>query len=132
MLITPDLSQAVESSDDVQIPDGVYKVRVESAELKDTQRGEKRLNWKLRIWGAEGDLTRFNNWTVYHSTMIEGKGAGMLKSFYKACTGTDLTGAFDFTELYGKELQVTVVNKKNADGTPSKFPDVKSIKPLTH
>ena len=132
MLITPDLSQAVESSDDVTIPSGVYKVRVESAELKQTQAGEKRLSWKLRIFGAEGELTRFNNWTLFHSTMCEGKGAGMLKAFYKACIGTDLSGPFDATELYGKELQVTVVEKKNQDGSISKFPDVKNIKALTH
>jgi len=130
MLITPDLSQAVESNSDATIPDGVYKVRVEKAELKTTQANQKRISWTLRIFGAEGDLTRFNNWTVFHSTMIEGAGAGMLKQFYKACVGSDLAGQFDATELFGKELQVTVVNKKNQDGTPSKYPDVKGIKPL--
>lgn len=132
MLITPDLSQAVEVSDDAQIPNGVYKVRVESGEVKQTQAGEQRISWKLSIWGAEGELTRFNNWKVFHSTMISGKGAGMLKQFYKACTGADLTGSFNLEDLYGKEVQVTVVNKTNPDGTPSKFPDVKGIKPLTH
>jgi hypothetical protein len=132
MLITPDLSQAVEVNDDTTIPNGVYKVRVESGEVKQTQAGEQRISWKLSIFGAEGELTRFNNWKVYHSTMISGKGAGMLKQFYKACAGRDLTGSFELEELYGKEVQVTVVNKTNADGTVSKYPDVKGIKPLTH
>lgn len=132
MLITPDLSQAAELSEDVAVAPGVYSVRVEKAELKDTQKGEKRINWTLRIFGAEGEASRFNNWTVFYSTMIQGKGAGMLKSFYKACTGNDLSGQFDATELYGKELSVTVVAKNNADGTPSKYPDVKGIKPLSH
>lgn len=132
MLITPDLSQAVESSEEVSVRSGNYKVRVEKAELKTTQKGQKRINWTLRIFGAEGEFARFNNWTVFYSTMLEGPGAGMLKSFYKACQGADLTGPFDATELYGKELQVTVVEKKNEDGSTSKYPDVKNVKPLTH
>ena len=132
MLITPDLSQAVESSESDSVAPGVYNVRVEKAELKDTQKGEKRINWTLRIFGAEGEYARFNNWTVFYSTMIQGKGVGMLKSFYKACTGTELSGEFDATSLFGKELQVTVVAKLNADGSPSKYPDVKGIKPLAH
>ena len=132
MLITPDLSQAAESTEDSNIPAGVYNVRVVSAEQKTTQKNEPRISWKLQIFGAEGELKRFNNWALFHSTMCVGPGAGMLKQFYKACTGTDLTGPFDATELYGKELQVTVVPKKNQDGTISKFPDVKGIKALAH
>src|SRR4030067_51582 len=117
MLITPDLSQAVESNDDTTIPNGVYKVRVDSGEVKITAAGEQRISWKLAIFGAEGELARFNNWKVFHSTMCVGKGAGMLKQFYTACTGTDLAGSFEMEELYGKELQVTVVNKTNPAGT---------------
>ena len=132
MLITPDLSQATESRDDAQIPAGIYTVRVDSAEAKTTLKGEQRISWKLVIYGAEGELARFNNWPVFHSTMCVGAGAGMLKQFYKVCMGQELTGAFDATELYGKELQITLVEGKNKDGSPSKYPSVKGVKALTH
>ena len=129
MLITPDFSTAVETNND-PIPAGTYKVRVEEVEQKTTKAGEPRLSWKLKIFGAEGELAKYNNWPVYHSTMLVGKGAGMLKSFYKAAMGSEPTGPFDATTLYGKELEVTLVQRVQPDGTPSPWPDIKAIKAL--
>ena len=128
-LITPDLSEAVELGG---IPAGIYSVRITNVELKQTKAGTgSYLQWELTLFGAEGELSRYNNWKVTHRTMTSGKGAGMLKSFYKAATNTDLTGAFDAQSLLSKEVQITLVEGKDQSGQPSQYPDVKSVKPLT-
>lgn len=131
MLITPDLSEAVEGSSE-PIPAGVYKVRIEDVELKDAKSGAKYLKWKARIFGSEGELARFNNWPVYYNTMTSGKGAGMLKNLYKAATGEELAGEFDATALLSKEVQFTLARGKNQDGSPSDWPEVRSVRPLQH
>lgn len=129
-LITPDLSEAVESTG---VPAGVWNARVTSVDLKPTKDMlSKYLQWELTIFGAEGALSNFNNWRVTHRTMTSGKGAGMLKSFYKACKGEELTGAFDAQSLIGSEVQITLAEGKQQDGSPSKYPEVKAVKPITH
>jgi hypothetical protein len=134
MLITPDLSEAVEQKESEPMPTGVYKVRVEGVELLTTKAGEKRLNWKLVVFGAEGELARYNNWPVYYSTMLSGKGAGMFTAFVKATAGKTVQpgDAFDTDECLGKEVQANIAQRRNEDGTVSKWPDVKGIKPLMH
>lgn len=129
-LITPDLSEAVESTG---IPAGTYSARVSGLEVKKTKdlTGQY-IRWEMTVFGAEGALKNWNGWRINYNTMTSGKGAGMLKSFFKACTGQELTGAYDFQLLVGSEVQVTVVEGKNQDGTPSKYPEVKSVKPITH
>lgn len=129
-LITPDLSEAVESG---SIPAGTYSARITGLELRDTKdMSAKYIRWELTIFGAEGALKNWNNWRVNYNTMTSGKGAGMLKTFFKACTGNELTGAFDFQLLVGSEVQITLVEGKMQDGSPSKYPEVKSVKPVTH
>lgn len=132
MLITPDLSEAVEVSTE-PIPAGVYKARIEEAVLKPTKSGDAHyIQWKLRIFGAEGELARFNNWVFTHRTMTTGKGAGMLKAFYLAATGEAMPAQFDATSLYGREVQASLVPGKNQDGTTSSWPEVKAVKAITH
>jgi hypothetical protein len=128
-LITPDLTEAVELSG---IPAGIYSARVTGIQYKASKANPNAFyfQWELTVFGAEGELTKFNNWKVTHRTMTSGKGAGMLKTFHKACTGTELTGSFDFGLLVGSEVQVTLVEGKNADGTPSGYPEVKSVKSI--
>lgn len=130
-LITPDLSEAVELSD-AQIPPGVYKARVTGMEKKvsKTDAATPYIKWELTIFGAEGDLSRFNNWKVYTNTMLAGKGTGILKAFYKACTGQEITGQVDFSLLHGSEVQVTLVEGQPYNGQPSKFPEVKKVEQL--
>ena len=125
--ITPDFSEAVESASGEPIPNGVYRTRITDSVVKESKRGQKYISWKLNIVGADGELARWNNWPVYHSTMLEGKGAGMLKQFYKAALGEEPTGAFDTEMLLGKEVVVAVEQGFAADGTPYKFPNVKSV-----
>ena len=129
MLISPDLSEAAESTSE-PIPPGVYKVRIEDVELKNAKSGANYLRWKTRIFGAEGELARFNNWPVFYNTMTSGKGAGMLKNLYRSATGEDLTGQFDATTLYAKEVLFTLARGKNQDGSPTDWPEVKAVKPV--
>lgn len=130
MIITPELSEAVDTPSE-PIPPGVYKVRIEDAEVKQTKAGTgSYLSWKLKIFGAEGDHAKYNNWPVFYSTMTSGKGAGMLKALYKAALGQELTGQFDATELFGREVQVAIAQRRDQDGNVSRWPDVKSVKAL--
>lgn len=127
-LITPDLSEAIELTGPTA---GTYSARVSDLELKTSKSSPAQyIQWSLVIFGAEGDASRFNNWKLTYRTMTSGKGAGMLKSFFKACTGEELTGQYDFGQLVGKEVSVTVVDGKNQDGSPSGYPEVKAVKSL--
>ena len=130
-LITPDLSEAVEMTG---APPGMYSGRVAGLELKKAKSGGTYIKWEIKIFGAGGELEKFNNWSVYYNTMTSGKGAGMLKNFVKACTGEDLPqkGAYDFSKLFGCEFSMTLVQGKDSQGNPSNYPEVTKIKPLAN
>jgi hypothetical protein len=127
MQITPDFSEASESS---PIPAGVYKARITACEQKTSQRsGNAYLNWKLTIFGADGELKRQNNRLLFLATVLNGPGAGRLMDLYKAATGAKPSGPFDTDELIGKEVEVVVVERIDATtGQPSNFPDVKTVR----
>lgn len=131
MLITPDLSEATENTNE-PIPGGIYNVRIVDVEEKTSKKGAKYLTWKLQIFGATGDFARFNNWPVFYSTMLSGSGASMLKTLYKAATHTDIPTPFDTDVLLGKEVTITLMPGKSPTGETSKWPDVKGVKALSH
>lgn len=128
-LIAPDLSEAVETGGVVP---GIYSARITGLELKTAKSsGANYIKWEFTIFGAEGDLSRYNNHKAWYNTMLSGKGAGMLKGLYKACKGEDFAGgAFDWSTLQGSEVSLTLVEGKNQDGTPSGYPEVKAVKSL--
>jgi len=128
-LITPDLSEAVETSGVVP---GIYSARVTDLELKTAKAsGAQYIKWTFTIFGAEGELQRFNNHKVWYNTMLSGKGAGMLKGLYKACKSEDFAGGqYDWSTLRGSEISVTLAEGKNQDGSPSGYPEVKAVKPV--
>ena len=126
MIITPDFSEAVELKNEPIVP-GVYKTRITDCEQKTARSGSKYLNWKLTIFGAEGDFARQNNRPVFMMTMIEGKGAGRLKEFAKAALGRVPT-PIDTDEFLGKEVEVVLVERRMDDGTISNYPDVKTVR----
>ncbi len=128
-LITPDLSDAIDT--DAAVTPGIYNLRVVKFEMKKSQAGQQYIKWTCEIFGAEGEFSRFNKWKVYHNTMTSGKAAGMLKSFYKACKGEELTGSFNPGALLGSEIQAQLAAGTNQDGSPSKFPVLKNPKGLT-
>lgn len=128
MQITPDFSEAVEGTSD-PIPPGVYKTRVTGVEQKTSKADNQYLKVKLTIFGAEGDAAKYNNWPVFTNLMTTGKGAGRLKDFLKAA-GLNTAGAFDTDALLGKEVVAVLVEGKMQDGTPSQWPEVKSVKAI--
>lgn len=123
--ISVDLSEAV----DLTVVPGIYPARITNAEVKPAKSGGNYIKWEMTIFGAEGDLARFNNHKVWHNTMTSGKGAGMLKTFYKAATGAELTGGLDTDALLGKEVNLTLAEGKDQNGQPSGYPEVKAVKP---
>ena len=128
MLVTPDFSEIAEQKNDT-IADGIYKARIEGVEAKTSKAGDPMLSWKLVIFGAEGDYARFNNWPLFYTTMQKGRGAGILQQFYRAATKTNLMKpSFDTDDLLGKEIQVTVKGRLMPDGTPSRWPDIGSVR----
>lgn len=129
MIISPDFSEAVERVSE-PIPDGVYKARITDVEVKKSKAGATYLKWKLSLFGNEGELAKYNNWPVFHSTMTSGKGAGMLKDFYKAAMREEISGQFDAQALLAKEVQIAIAAGRMPDGSPSQWPDVKSVKAL--
>lgn len=128
-VIVPDFSEALETGG--AVTPGKYTVRIESHETKTAKSGNNYLKWKLVIFGAEGELSKFNNWPVFYNTMLSGPGAGMLRSLLTAAGITLEPGqGFDPSDLLGKEVVATLAQGKNQDGTPSEWPEVKRITPI--
>ena len=128
--ITPDFTEAVEASNDGPMPEGEYTVRVSGVENKVSQAGNPYLNWKLTVFGMEGDLSRYNNWPIFHRTMLTGKGSGILKSFLKATAPDYDGGELDTDDILGAEVAVTIKHKVDTDGSISRWPDVKGVRAL--
>jgi len=59
--------------------------------------------------------------------MLAGKGAFGIKDLYRAAMKEELTGAFDTDMLLGKEVKLTLAAGMQQDGTPSRYPEVKSV-----
>lgn len=129
MEITPDFSEVTERE---PIPPGTYTVRVLEGNLKEGKNPPHRkyLAWTLGVFGAEGELAGYNNQHIYTNTMCEGRGAARLKSFFNACTGSDLDGPFDTDDLVGCEIEIVVAENVMPDGKVSPWPDVKSFKAI--
>lgn len=128
-IITPDFSEAPESE---AVPAGVYSARITECTQKLSKAGNAYLNWKLTIFGAEGELARQNNRPVFMMTMLDGKGAGRLKELARAALGRVPAAGepLDTDEFLGKEIEVAVADRLKEDGTPSPFPDVRSVRAL--
>jgi hypothetical protein len=123
--ISVDLSEAI----DLTVVPGVYPARITGAEVKAAKNGGNYIKWEMTIFGATGELERFNNHKVWHNTMTSGKGAGMLKTLVKAATQAELSGSLDTDALLGKEVNLTLVEGKDQNGQPSGYPEVKAVKP---
>lgn len=127
MLVTPDFSEVAD-----QITPGTYKVRVTKGDIKQWKEDDPKstyVNWTLETFGD--DNTKNNGRKIFYKTSTSGKGAFMLQQFYRAATGSALTGKFDTEQLYGKELAVEMVDGVNyKTGEPTGYPDVKRVKSI--
>lgn len=121
--ITPDFSEAA------GVVPGTYTARIVGAEIKLTKATppQKRVSWKLEVFGETAGAA--NGGILFHSTMAEGRGAGMLRDLVLAATGEELkTGvAFNPEHLTGKEIVVVVVQGTDQSGAVSKWPEVTSV-----
>lgn len=131
-LLTPDLSEATEMADGA-LPPGVYKARVTGGKPgKGKTSGDPYISWELTVFGAEGEMARYNNWKAYKIMMLAGKAALFSKDFYKACTGQDLpAGKIDWRLLVGSEIQMTCKTGQPFNGEPAKYPEVSRIEQLS-
>jgi hypothetical protein len=132
MNITPDFSEAVEFSDE-QVKPGVYKVRVDSWQNKVSKAGASYIQWKLVIFGAEGDFAKSNNRPLFVNTMLKGPGAGILKQFLVAALGelpTDWSPGWQ-NALIGREMQITATKNINPNTGEEGFPNVGRMKAIT-
>lgn len=125
-LITPDFSEVQDS-----VGEGIYKVRIVDCkpgkwEGKDGKPDTPYLNWRMETFGEAEDKN--NGRSIFHRTPIAGRGAFRLKDFYRAAMGEDLGGNFDYTMLYGREIEVTYGPQKDRP----EYSEVKAVRSLTH
>lgn len=120
MLITPDYSQASE-----QLSPGKHRLEIVSFDMKTSKKNEKYLSWKMEA--SPGGLC------VYYITMIEGKGAGMLRSFIKAVLGDHYAdGPFEPHDMLGKSILANLQYEKSEyNGQTKEYLRVKGIEQLT-
>lgn len=99
---------------------GSYICQIISSEVKLSGKGNYYVNWKLKTVPVGA--------TLYHTTPISGRGAGMLKHFIH-CAGDSSyeEGSYDTDNLNGVYLSVTVDKNIKPDGTESPFPKVTRV-----
>jgi hypothetical protein len=127
--ITPDFSESVELSTD-PMPVGSYTVRITETEEKISKNNNPYLKAKFVVFGAEGDLAKFNNWPVYGNFMYAGKGAGMMKLLLKAIYGDNIPSVIGSDELLGKEVVISIKYELDQQGERSNWPSIKSVNAL--
>lgn len=123
--LMPNYSEAVEST---PIPAGEYNARVVGYEIKESAKGDKYISWRLQIFNSEVENT--NDRSLFHVTMLSGKGAGILKSFLKACLGHDGSEGFDPENCLGAEVAVYCKDRFDNEGNRRDLPEVKNVRPL--
>ena len=130
MRVTPDFSEA--SDLQTPFPEAIYKARITKCEMKKSKTsGNDYLNWELSVFGADGELSKFNKRNIFMITMLSGAGAGRLRDLIKAATGsTEIPQDFDTDELIGKEIQVMTKMEYDQDGNPRSNPGVKKVTSL--
>lgn len=124
MLLTPDTSECAD-----QITPGEYKVRIKDAKVDKWEGREGRpatsyVEWTLETFGEPE--VKNNGRYIRYKTPLNGKGAFRIASFYRAVTGSQLSGSFDTEQLMGREVQVVVGMQKDTEYT-----EVKSVKSLS-
>ena len=125
-LIVPDFTETRDP-----VAPGAYKVRVVASEVgtwagKDGKPATTYVKWTLETFSEVE--AKNNGRRIYHTTPTNGSFAFRLKDFFKAAMHEECTGAFDTTQLYGKELEVTYGPQSNKP----EYNEVKSTKAISH
>lgn len=99
VLLNPDFSQEVKPP-----APGIYRARVVSVEQKlSKSSGDPMLNWKIEVAGHGA------NFTVWHITMLSGRGVSFLRRFIQAIDASYVSGPIDTDALIGRTLTVDLV-----------------------
>jgi hypothetical protein len=118
-LIKPDFTEVA------GLQPGNYNARITGGELTKSKAGNDMIKWTYEIFGSEDKGS--NGQLVFDRTMTSGKGAFRLQDLYRAAMKEELKGSFDTDMLLGKEIKITLAQGMQQDGTPSKYPEVKSV-----
>lgn len=115
------------------VGEGIYKVRIVDGKLdkwegKDGKPPTRFINWRMETFGEVEDKN--NGRSIFHRTAIEGGGAFRFKDFVKAALGQEPESGkpFDFTLLYGQEVEVTYGPQKSNP----QYSEVKSVRSIQH
>lgn len=121
--ITPDFSEAV------GLEPGTYQARITDAEVLTSKKDTQYIKWKMTTISED---PKFADQLVYHNTMLSGRGAGILKTFFVAAMGEELADGqgFDTEQLLGREVMITVVEGKDQQGNPTNWPEIKAVKAI--
>jgi hypothetical protein len=118
-LVTPDFSEETKP-----IEAGDYAVRVLGHTFKTSRNtGAKYLTWGLEVLSGEHEGKKLS-----HNTMLEGKGAGILRKFLNAARPGYDGSAFDADLYIGTRLIAKVGPEKGTDGR--EYMKVKDVAPL--
>lgn len=122
MLVQPDFSEIQED-----VAPGTYKGVIKKGEVKEWPSGGQYVNWEIETYGEAN--AKNNGRRIFYKTSVSGKGAFMLQKFYRAATGSTLTGQFDTEQLVGKRVEIELVEGVNrSTGAPTGYNDVKSVR----
>lgn len=108
--VSPDFSEEMTPNQP-----GIYLCKIISAEAKTSQAGNLYISWKLQTVHGR---------TVFHSTPITGRGAGMFKHFVHCAGDKDYNGGdYDTDELIGQmvSMDLDVEQKTKRDGTTGTY-----------
>lgn len=122
MLVTPNFDEIQDS-----VGPGTYKVRVKKGTIGEWPSGGSYVNWELETYGETE--SKNNGRRIFARTATAGKGAFMLRDFYRAAVGQALTGSFDTEQVVGKTLAVEVVDGVR-NGEPTGYTEVKRFKAI--
>ena len=120
-LVTPDFSTTKDP-----VAPGIYSVRITDSSMKAWKDGTRAINWVLETFNESE--TKNNGRKIFYQTPVEGSFADRLKTFYKAATHAECSGAFSRSNLYGREIEVTIVQQKN----DPQYTEVKSVRALVN
>lgn len=127
-LIKPDFSQVQD-----HVEPGTYRARIVDAKIdewpgKNGKPATPYINWRMETF--QETEVKNNGRSIFMKTPITGKGAFRLRDLYRAATGEALDSEFDTEQLMSKEVELVIVDGKDAEGNPSGYTDVKAVKPI--
>lgn len=129
VLIEPDFSEVKDA-----VEPGVYSARILDAKMdqweskKEGKAPTVFINWTLETFNEQDEKN--NGRKIFHRTPINGPGAFRLKEFFKAAMGEEIQGSFDRTMLFGREVEMTIVDGKTKQGELTGYTEVKAVKPI--